>query len=237
MIRCRSVRIVALLMVSWTLLPVRSAAALACNTEQVKFLETQRSTWGAMVTVFVFDREVAWCGSVANTVYWSMGSTGLDFLETGTRQFGGLPGRFALFYQYRTYPAPLQYDDTWHMNNETYENLTYMSFSTTNVSGTSYQLKAQYSFGASQTEWYTLAVTPYMSYNYGIPLTEISRYGNSDASTSFSGLKYRPVTGGWLPFDSLVCSRAALNTVPDWDAHKVSNTAWNTSYAPVAGQC
>lgn len=222
---------------SMVMVPARPAAALSCDTEQAKFLEAQRSTWGAMVTVFVFDRTVAWCGSVANTVYWSMGSTGLDFIEIGTRQFGALPDRFAIFYEYRTYPAPLVYDDTWHLYDVTYENLRYMSFNTTNYTGISYQLKAQYSFGVSQSDWYTLVITPYMSFNYGTPLTEISRYGNSDASTDFTGLKYRPVTGGWLPFDSLVCSRPALNTVPDWDAHKVSNTAWYTTYAPVAGPC
>jgi hypothetical protein len=229
---------IAFMVILATVLPAAPASALSCNTEQTKFVQTGRSTYGSMGSMYVYDRTVAWCGSDANTVFWALGGGYLDMIEMGARQFGGAPGAFVVFVEYSIYPAPLVYHDSGELTGTTYNNGQWVSFNTTPLTGNSYELKGQYSLGSSQSGWTTFWTTPYATANYGLPMSEISRYGNTDASVNVTGLKYRPVTGGWLAWDSLGCAEPRLNTIPDWDALKYSNTAWGTQYAPPpSGDC
>ncbi|HEU0132548.1 MAG TPA: hypothetical protein VFQ85_16305 [Mycobacteriales bacterium] len=232
------ISVVLLLVAAATVSGAGPAQALACDAEQVKMVQTGRNTYGSMGTLYAYNRTIAWCGTSGNSVFWALGGGFMDMVEIGTRQSGTMPGVFAIFVEYSIYPAPLVYHDSDELSGTTYANGQWVSFNATNLTGTSYELKTQYALGSSQTGWTTFYTTPYAAANYGLPMSEVARYGNTDASIHAIGLKYRPVTGGWLGWDSLTCAEPRLNTIPDWDATKYSNTEWATTYAPPrAGDC
>jgi hypothetical protein len=218
-----------------TIVSPHAAEALDCNSEQGKFVAVSRSTYGGMASNYVPTRTIASCGAVANTIYFAIGGTTFDYVEAGTRQYGAYPGTFVIFSEINWYPSPFVYSDyPTNDNPNRYQNEQYFSFNVSNLTGTDYQFKMQFSPGSAQTPWTTMMTTGFATENYGQPLSEISRYGNSDASAHVVGLKYRPVTGGWYGWDSLAC---AQNSIPDWDGVKYSNTPWGTHYAAITGAC
>lgn len=59
-----------------------------------------------MSQLFVYARSMASCASTANTAFILLqGGSPLSYVETGVRQTGGEPGKWALFGSYRDYSS------------------------------------------------------------------------------------------------------------------------------------
>lgn len=219
------------------------ASANACSNEESKWLQALTPTisssdraYGAMTTQYVYTRNLAGCGSVANTTFIYLSSSpGLDFLETGTRQTSATgASNFVLFYEYHDYPADVVYmeDSTVRPANR------YVSLNVSNWSGTSYEWKAQYSFSGQASGWVTLGITPAMVANRGYPLSEISRYGDADAIATQQDLKYRTAGSGWTPWVNMICNTTLNQNLRSYDATKLANDSWQSRVGtPPAGDC
>jgi hypothetical protein len=213
-------------------LPAQQSAATSCSAEESKFVEDPRLTYGNKTAMYVYNRPMEACASVANTTFWWLGGNQLDFLEGGTRQFGtGTPsGKFEVFAEYRFYPAAVQYQAPW---GPVWDASQTVSLLVSNEVSLSYTLKVQFGFGEVPSSYSTVAVTPYATANYGTPMSEISRYGAANVGMHVTSMKYRDVNGGWPYWDGLRCSLP--NSIMDWDGVKTSDHSWDTVYGPVQG--
>jgi len=211
-----------------------TAAANECDPEQGKFVETTGTSYGNKTAMFVYERQIGiWCGSVANTTFWLLGGGGFDYLEAGTRQYAGYPGVFAPFVSYRFYPD-LEY---WQAGDV--PTSRWVAFQTANSSGTSYYLTAKWGNGIVPTSYTTLETTPYAPANFGLPMSEISRYGGSAVHIPMTvdSMKYRNSAGTWPYWPGLRCA-FGLQSINDWDGVKLADYSWETQHhAIVAGGC
>lgn len=116
----------------------------------------------------------------------------------------------------------------------------YVSLNVTPVTGNVAEWKAQYSFTGQGGPWSTvLTSSPTLISNHGQPLSEISRFGTAtSARTTAINLKYRPSTGGWIPWTNLSCFAYFPNSINDYDAQKTSNNSWQAlPGVPPPGDC
>jgi hypothetical protein len=215
-------------------MPGRAVATNECDPEERKFVLTTTGTaYGNKTAMYAYERQIdIWCGSVANTTYWALGGGGFDYLEAGTRQFYGSPGAVTPFWLYQFYPA-LSYHPDAAINSR-----QWLAFQTANSSGTSYYLTAKWGYGLVPTSYTTMGTTPYAPANFGLPVSEISRYGHSDTYVNMSvdSMKYRTSSGAWPYWPGLKCDGG--NTIMDWDGVKLSNYSWETQHhAIVFGGC
>lgn len=209
------------------------AYANGCNDEEVKFISSGRSdSYGSMGSLYVYDRTLYACSSVANTVFLSMADAPqLDYIEIGTRQFGPNPTSFSIFQEYVLYP-----NDDYTQSVLTWPENTWIAFNSSNLTGQSYTWKTQYRL-PGYCCWANFGPTPTALENHGRPFSEISRYGHADASVKADQLQYRPSTGGWFRWTFLGCSTAFPNSITDWDAIASSTYSWYTVRQPVNGNC
>jgi hypothetical protein len=210
------------------------AMANECDPEQSKFVETTTgTTYGNKTAMYAYERLInIWCGSVANTTFWLLGNGGFDYLEAGTRQWYGYPDVVAPFYSYMFYPTLVYHQDPDIASRR------WLAFQTRNSSGTSHYLTAQWGYGLVPTSYTTLVTTPYAPANFGLPMSEISRYGGSSVYVNMSvdSMKYRTSSNTWPLWPALRCDVG--NTIMDWDGVRLSNNSWETQHhAILAGGC
>jgi hypothetical protein len=207
-----------------------------CDPEETKIVETTSSSYGNKTAMYAYERAIdIWCGSVANTTLWFLGGTYYDFFEAGTRQYYNSPGSVRPFMEYRFYPAQGAYVEAGPISSR-----QWLAFQTLNSSGTSYYLTAKWGYGLVPASYDSLGTTPYAPSNFGLPMSEISRYGHSDVNVSLSvdSMKYRTSTGSWPYWPGLRCNSYVPDTIPDWDGVKLSDYSWETQHhAIVAGGC
>jgi hypothetical protein len=230
----RGTRIALILTMSFAIVGAPGpATADACDPEQHKFVETTGTSYGNKTAMYVYDRHMnITCGSLANTTFWLLGGGGFDYLEAGTRQYDGYPGVFAPFAEYAFWPVV----NYWQAGDVTTRR--WVAFQTANSSGSSYYLTAKWGLGILPTSYTTLMTTPYAPANFGLPMSEISRYGGSDVDVDMSvdSMKYRNSAGQWPYWPGLRCDDG--NTIMDWDGVKLSDYSWETQHhAIVAGGC
>lgn len=210
-----------------------SASAVACSTEQQKFVGSSNDAYGAMGTMYVFNRGMEKCASVANTVFVYLSIQSFGYVEAGTRQFGSTGGgTFKTFFEYADYPASAVYVE----GTSTFASGQNITFAVTPNSNGSW--KGQYNFSGNEAgPWTTIGTSSIMISDHGSPQSEISRYGDASARGSNSALKYRPGSG-WTYWTNLGCSIYFPNSIMDYDAMK-QNDRWWTSEAgtPPAGDC
>lgn len=169
----------------------------------------------------------------AQTVFMRLSPDYASFVEEGTRSFASDPGRFRIFFEYRDYPGGAVATE----GSGRYSDSQYMSLFVAPYSDYNYTWKGGYHLGSSQSNWTVFGVSPSMVANSGLAESEVALFGNSSARTYHTSLKYRPATGGWFNWTSLQCDPNVIN-VSDWDANKLSNTAWRTDQqSPPPGDC
>jgi hypothetical protein len=219
------------------------AAALGCATGQNKFVQRNNYggsnfSYGSMGSVYQNEAvTIDTCGKLLHTVHINFShASNLDFAEIGAIQYGYGRGAFTVFTEWAIYPynGGVESGANWGTNQ-------WMSFNVSNVSGTVPQFKFQYSVGTCQCNWTTYGPNTQGTasfYRGGTPLSEVERFGNTDAYMNASLLKWRPSNGGWFNWEGMTCATMYADLVADWDAVATSANSWQTLPQPhPVGDC
>lgn len=85
--------------------------------------------------------------------------------------------------------------------------------------------------------WNVVTTTPSLLSDHGEPQSELSHYGNADASNHAFNLMRAGSGGVWSNWTAMRCSAEFPNSITDWDAHLNSATDWSTVNSAVVGAC
>lgn len=215
------------------------ALANSCSTEQQKFVDDwtgggQIDGRGTMARLYVYSDR--WygesCAMTDNTAHMELQYNWMDQVEAGMRQSGSS----AFWYPYCAWG---QYPTDYHYalgSGQLLWNQFVWVNATPNSGVTDYNWKCQWrQDGASS--WTTFAYTGSLYGYWGLPQSEISRFGDADARSYATNLQYMGTDGWWHGWTGIHCSVDYTNDIYDYDAQVISATSWQSVHVAVSGSC